>query len=1376
MDIPLSRGSPSSFGQVRDTEATERGDISEELDTGVPMAHSKGPKVPSYRVHKQAQPRFRGNPVATSSSHSQLREQDAKATALFRLWKSNPNKLPTPEVFHFLNQNFKLPPELLREKFHKRPEDSGYFTTATSKPDPTLTYEKKQCNRRKPDPRTDGTLAPNLKNNELPFACTHQCGRRFAKKGAWVKHEETHYPQQLWVCFIPSCPENEKPWLRRDHFGKHFKKDHKDIEMLEQHYKISRLPINSRYPRKCHFKRCEYRSFVDWRDRNDHIAWHYKTDYAMSDWGILNDETRESDDVANAGLEDSRRNFPGEDDSNDRDRHNSNFKDPNNGPGTGGSGSASGSGNGRDSDGQGPSGSQPGYGHQHPGGSTNAGSSQYEGRQHFYGGHQMRLRTQHKMTLCSSVSMNLTLISHKLGIGNVDRVHALRTRIRPHWIIGDFSISSIRLLGLGATATVDEVRNRGAKATMARKILRYQYPAERSQIDRETYIMHRLEHSHIVRLISTLSDTSHITLFMKPAADFTLSYYLRAPTSSALIFKETWKWFGCLVSGLQHIHGQNILHGDIKPDNILISKGHVFFADFGLSTTIPGDMSLISHAGFMTKQYAAPEVKQGRRGKPSDIWSLSFVFLELATAIVQCSTATLYMSNIQSPDKSYSNNPAVVAKWIIALQHVILGKDLPIAVSNAIDSCKAMTHVEPRDRPTVSDLAQRIPSQSCCFAFDSGVRRWDTCADSSWPAYSDISAYSGSREANIGLIYSAYLKSLLDLATKLKIEQACNLVHRERQKLRSTLTELSYLPAKQLAMLKVWLSSRECYEALPTGYLHVIQERSTSLIQEHVEHLLDQIGSQFVRTASSIKSQYAAVLDDLDIQDNSASATDQQLDRANSQGRSSSHHSHILYGVKPGEAELQVYSSADRSWINALCELDSGTRGDWVSEELLDKLGVQSEITAGKSVYMGSQGREVRTHRTVLLQWHFSTSAETRENWFHVMGGSFDIVIGSDFLCTHGLCIFDETASWARASVLEGTHTPLTHRSESNNLNLAMKEPMHDSHQAYSHENESTTSEDTTTAEELVRHDRLISLTGIIPPVDVPNSLVYAQSVTLEQPDSFIQAIPYDSIHYDHVSNEDNGNGDGLKSVPNRYSSMDFGLASCPHTLTPLEVGLNANEEAIAIEGEYTSNTGRNALLAGEASLPRANSFEPDLNDVPRDGELSNTGEVNSHHLGHDHERAVLFQTRKISRYGDLPCNLRSSRQLSGIQNAISSRRDGADNSYKILEPTFSDYCKFSGATQQETTPKSKIFPLEVCDVDGWNFPEATLLDTIPDSNQLCSESLGNGRFVGSETHYPVRRSTVQITLPRYRIQDHWWPGIKLVSQSSIKSAGRSIR
>ena len=86
------------------------------------------------------------------------------------------------------------------------------------------------------------------------------------------------------------------------------------------------------------------------------------------------------------------------------------------------------------------------------------------------------------------------------------------------------------------------------------------------------------------------------------------------------------------LKGLQTLHDQNILHRDIKSDNILVnSKGDLKLADFGYAAQLTQErQNRISKVG--TVCWMAPELIKGKSSynEKVDIWSFGIFALELA--------------------------------------------------------------------------------------------------------------------------------------------------------------------------------------------------------------------------------------------------------------------------------------------------------------------------------------------------------------------------------------------------------------------------------------------------------------------------------------------------------------------------------------------------------------------------------------------------------------------------------------------------------------------------------------------------------------------------------------------------------------------------
>lgn len=197
--------------------------------------------------------------------------------------------------------------------------------------------------------------------------------------------------------------------------------------------------------------------------------------------------------------------------------------------------------------------------------------------------------------------------------------------------LGPFKVTSLINRG-GMGVVFQAIRNDGAyEQTVAIKFLpRLAKTSKRRELFLEERAnLARLEHPNIARIIDAgLTDDDIPYFVMEYVAGKQISEYCEGISERKIL-----KVFRQVCDAISHCHQSFVVHGDIKPQNILVAEGRVRLLDFGVGKWLEGETSHDgTNATGFSKDYAAPELlKGGSHTIASDIYSLGTLLRTLLT-------------------------------------------------------------------------------------------------------------------------------------------------------------------------------------------------------------------------------------------------------------------------------------------------------------------------------------------------------------------------------------------------------------------------------------------------------------------------------------------------------------------------------------------------------------------------------------------------------------------------------------------------------------------------------------------------------------------------------------------------------------------------
>ena len=193
----------------------------------------------------------------------------------------------------------------------------------------------------------------------------------------------------------------------------------------------------------------------------------------------------------------------------------------------------------------------------------------------------------------------------------------------------------IDVVGTGGMSTVYRAKDERLKRFVAIKVLKSEYSNDQQFVSKfraEAQSSAGLTHPNIVSVYDVCEDDGRYFIVMELVEGITLKEYINL--NGRIGMKQAIDFSIQIASGLEAAHEHHVIHRDIKPQNIIVSKsGNLKVTDFGIAKAATS--TTMSTTGIGSVHYISPEqARGGYSDERSDIYSLGITMYEMVTGKV----------------------------------------------------------------------------------------------------------------------------------------------------------------------------------------------------------------------------------------------------------------------------------------------------------------------------------------------------------------------------------------------------------------------------------------------------------------------------------------------------------------------------------------------------------------------------------------------------------------------------------------------------------------------------------------------------------------------------------------------------------------------
>uniref|UniRef100_A0A914UY70 Ig-like domain-containing protein n=1 Tax=Plectus sambesii TaxID=2011161 RepID=A0A914UY70_9BILA len=186
-------------------------------------------------------------------------------------------------------------------------------------------------------------------------------------------------------------------------------------------------------------------------------------------------------------------------------------------------------------------------------------------------------------------------------------------------------------IGVGAFGVVHRCVERATGNTFAAKFINTPHALDKETVRKEIGVMSNLRHPKLIHLHDAFEDDNEMVMIYEFMSGGEL-FEKVSDDSNRMTEQEAIEYMRQVCEGLQHMHENNYVHLDLKPENIMFTtkrSSELKLIDFGLASKLnPKDTVKVTTG---TAEFAAPEVVEGHPvGYYTDMWSvgvLSYILL-----------------------------------------------------------------------------------------------------------------------------------------------------------------------------------------------------------------------------------------------------------------------------------------------------------------------------------------------------------------------------------------------------------------------------------------------------------------------------------------------------------------------------------------------------------------------------------------------------------------------------------------------------------------------------------------------------------------------------------------------------------------------------